>query len=530
MKRLMMTFAAALALWSAACSSGGTIPPPPPVGGFTLADLNGQYVFTTNGEVSTGGTPVNLARTGVFNANGQGVINGGVEDVNASGTTTLAVQITGGSYTINADGRGTLTLNVTSNGTPSTINFAIVLTSTSGGLMIDETSTQVQASTGSGNFIKQTGGPFTVSSVSGPYVFDFAGLDGNGNPESILGQVAVSGGVSTSGFFDQNDDFLLANGALSATFAQDNLNPSFSISTFGRGIAQIAGVNYVFYIVDATRVRFISSNGGMLSGDAVAQNSTVPANVSSLSGGFAFIVAGTSFNGGITRVGRFTATGTAVTQVLEDSNDNGRFIQTNTGNNASITLDASTPGRGTVTFTDPNFTGAPGIYIFYLSSATQGVIQEVTVDSTKAPVDVADGTIAAQTGSPFSGSNITGTYAYNWSGLSSQQSGSAVDEEDVLGQAPISNLVFTGTDDIFQFSLGQPKTDLAASGSIVIGSSDGTSSDGKRNTMTVIYSKSSASASTVNFVVYFVSPKLAFFENTSASNTRIVAGVLQAQQ
>jgi hypothetical protein len=105
-----------------------------------------------------------------------------------------------------------------------------------------------------------------------------------------------------------------------------------------------------------------------------------------------------------------------------------------------------------------------------------------------------------------------------------------VDEEDLLGEATVSNLAFSGTDDIFQFSAGQPQTDLAASGSIVIVSADGTSSDGKRNTMSVIYSKSSASASTVNFVVYFVSPTLAFFENSSSSNTRIVAGVLQAQQ
>jgi hypothetical protein len=48
--------------------------------------------------------------------------------------------------------------------------------------------------------------------------------------------------------------------------------------------------------------------------------------------------------------------------------------------------------------------------------------------------------------------------------------------------------------------------------------------------MSVIYDKSHSSAATVNFVVYFVSPQLAFFENTSTSQTRIVAGVLQSQQ
>ena len=528
MKRLLFAVAAATALWSAACSGGSTIAPPPPVGGYTLASLTGQYVFTTNGEVDTGGGETNLARTGVFISNGAGGITGGVEDVNASGTYTPAVQITGGSYTVNADGRGTLTLNVTSNGTPSTINFAIVLTSTSDGLMIDETSSQTQASTGSGNFAKQTGGPFTVGSISGPYVFDFAGLDAASPPApvSVVGQFDVNNLGTSSGFFDENDDLSLSNGPLAGTFAADGTQPGFPISTFGRGVASIGGQGFVFYIVDATRVRFISSTGGMLSGDAVAQDNTVPTVGGDINGSFAFIIAGTSFNGGIARVGRFTAAGTTVSNVLEDSNDSGRFIQTSNVTNASITLDATVPGRGTLTFTDPAFPSAPGIYIFYLSSATQGVIQETTVDSTSAPVDVADGTIAAQTGGPFSSTNITGTYAYNWSGVITQPSG--MDEEDLLGEATVSNLAFTGTDDIFQFNDLQPQTNLAASGSIVIGSSDGTSADGKSNTMSVIYNKSSSSASTVNCAVYFVNPQLAFFINNQ-DKARIVAGVLQGQ-
>jgi hypothetical protein len=535
MKRLLLAVAAAAALWGAACSGGSTVAPPPPVGGYTVASLNGQYVFTTSGEVFNGSAEVNLARTGVFNANGQGSITGGVEDVNASGTVTPAVQISGGSYTVNADGRGTLTLNLNANGTASAINFAIVLTSTNDGLMIDETSSQTQASTGSGNFTKQTGGPFTLSSVTGPYVFDFAGLDGSQAnlcpcPESFIGQFDVNNAAISSGFFDDNDNFQLANGSLSGTFAEDNLNPTFPISTFGRGLALIGGQNFAFYIVDATRVRFISTNGGMLSGDAVAQNNSIPTTVAGLNSSFAYLVAGTSFNGGLTRIGRFTAAGSTISNVHQDSNDATRFIATDNTTNTSITLDPVTPGRGTLTFTDPNFKSAPSIYIFYLSSASQGVIQETTVDSTTFPVAVADGTIAAQVGGPFSTSNITGTYAYNWSGLSSQQGGNANDEEDLLGQATVASLAFTGTDDIFQFSTGAPQTNLAASGTISIGGSDGTTADGNRNTMIVIYNKSSASASTVNCIVYFVSPQLAFFANSSSSATRIVAGILQAQQ
>lgn len=531
MKRLLFTVAAAAALWGAACSGGSTVAPPPPVGGYTLASLTGQYVFTTNGEVDTGAGGVNLARTGVFISNGAGGITGGVEDiVNGTGAASLAQQISSGTYTVNADGRGTLSLSITGSAAP--ITFAIVLTSTNGGLMIDETSSTAQASTGSGNFVKQTGGPFTVDSVSGPYVFDFAGLDASTQPApvSVVGQFDVNNAAISTGFFDENDNFALSNGQLAGNFAADLTQPTFPISTFGRGVAAIGGQSFVFYIVDATRVRFISTSGGMLSGDAVAQNNTVPTTVAGLNSGFAYLVAGSSVNGGVVRIGRFTANGATVTNVLLDTNDSGTFIQTNTATSASINLDPAVPGRGTFTFADTvHFPNAPSTYVFYLSSATQGVIQETTSDS-NGVVNVADGTLAAQTGGPFSGTNITGTYAYNWSGLSEQQGGAATDEEDALGQATVSSLAFTGTDDIFQFSLGAPVTNLAASGTITIASSDGTGADGKRNTMSIIYNKSDSSASTVNCIVYVVSPQLAFFANSSSSKTRIVAGVLQAQQ
>ena len=538
MKRLLLlTLSVATAIWSAACGGNGTIAiPPPPVGKYGLASLNGQYVFVTNGESFVAGslTATPLARTGVFNADGRGNITGGVEDLmNADGTTSLALQISGGNYTVNADGRGTLTLNITSNGGTSSINFGIVLTSINDGLLIDETSNTNQSSTGSGNFVIQTGGPFTLSSVAGPYIFDFSGLDGNQTipcpcPESFVGRFDISNGTISSGFFDDNDNGTLSSGAFVGNFAADPLNTSFPISTFGRGIALIAGQNYVFYIVDSTRVRLISTNAGMLSGDAVAQSNTVPASVSSISSNFVFIVAGSSGNGGITRVGRFNANGAAVTNVLVDTNNAGQFIKTDTVNTASMSLDAANPGRGTVTFTDPHFASAPFNFVFYLSSPTQGVIQETTTNRSNA-VDVADGTIAAQTGSPFTSSNISGTYALNWSGLSLQNGGSfsVHDEEDLLSQVAVSSLGLSGAADIFQFQNGVPVFDLVTSGTIAI-SGDGTSSSSSsRNTMSVKLVKSNST--TVNFVVYFVNPQLAFFANNQDSH-RTVAGILKMQQ
>jgi hypothetical protein len=525
MKRLLLSLSAAAALWSAACGGGNSIvTPPPPIGKYSVASLNGQYAFVTNGESFTGGVSATpLARVGSFTADGTGKILTGVEDVNAAGTTSLALPITGGSYTVNADGRGTLTLQLAQ----TFINFGITLTSTNDGLMIDETSNANQSSTGSGNFTKQSAGSFQVSGIAGPYVFDFPGLDANNSPESFIGEFTANAGTITTGFFDDNDNGTFSNGAFVGTIAQDPLQVS-TLTSFGRGIALIAGQNYIFYVVDATRVRFISTNGGMLSGDAVAQNNSVPTNVSSLNSSFVFIVAGSSGNGGITRVGRFTANGATVTAVLEDTNDGGNFIKTNTTTAASVSLDAANPGRGTFTFTDQNFPNAPSTFIFYLNSATQGVIQEQTANNSGA-VDVADGTVTAQTGSPFASGNITGTYAINWSGLSVQTgSGFSVqDEEDLLGEITVSSLALNGAADIFQFQSGAPATNLVASGSIVINGDGTSSSSAARNTMSVKLTQSNSV--TVNFVVYFVSPQLAFFANNQGTN-RTVAGVLTAQQ
>jgi hypothetical protein len=535
MKRFLYTLSIVAAFWSAACNGGnGIVNPPPPVGSYTLASLKGQYAFVTNGESFTGVNATALARSGSFTADGMGNITGGIEDINLAGAPSLALQITGGNYTVNADGRGTLTLNIGA----SSINFGITLTSgkngltpANDGLMIDETSNSTQSSTGSGNFIKQNSGSFAIASITGPYVFDFSGQDGAvpSGTESIVGQFAVSGGPITSGVEDVNDFGTLTTAAgVTGSFTVDNLNP---ISAFGRGIAQINGSQYVFYIVDSTRIRLLSTSGGaMLTGDAVAQSNTVPANVSSIASSFVFIVGGSSGNGGITRVGRFTANGAAVTNVLVDTNNAGKFIQTNTVNNASISLDAANPGRGTVTFTDPAFNTSPFRFVFYLNSPAQGVLQETTINtSNNNPVDVADGSIAAQTGSPFTSSNVSGTYALNWSGLSLQNGGgfSVQDEEDLLSQVTVSGLGLSGAADIFQFQNGVPIFDLVTSGSISI-SGDGTSSSSSnQNTMSVKLVKSNST--TVNFVVYFVNPQLAFFANNQ-DNNRIVAGILQLQQ
>ena len=527
MNRLFAALVAAAALWIAACSSGGsTITPPPPSGKYSTSSLNGTYAFVTSGEAITSGaaaaTP--FSRTGSFTANGSGVIQGGVYDlVNAGGSSTASsapIPIMGGSYTVNADGRGTLTFSVTSNGAPATIAFGIVLTSTSGGFMMDQTASGNQASTGSGNFVLQNSSAFAAG-VSGSYVFDFTGLDGSTNPQSLVGRFAASGGVITSGLEDANDNGALTSSAsITGNFVADPAN-----TAAGRGTATIEGQTYAFYIVDSTRVRFISINpsgaGPMLSGDAVAQSGGTPPP--SPSGSFVFLVSGSSANGGLTRVGRLAVSGSSLSNMIMDVNNGGTQNEFGSGSLSmgAIGYDATT-GRGTLSF-QSSITSVYS-FVFYLSSPSSGVIQEVSgTPGTGIATVVADGSIAAQSGSPFTSSNISGPYAMSWSGLvTSGGSFGTQDEEDFLGQASISNLSLSGTSDIFQFTGVTLNLNIGTSGQIAI-NGDGTSN----NTMNVTLSQ----VTPIHMVVYVVSPQLAFFANRDNNGAmRIVAGVLEAQQ
>jgi hypothetical protein len=540
MKRLLIAAVAAAALWLAACSGGGgNTVLPPPAGNFSNTSLNGTYAFVTSGEVFTPGSlsAVPLSRVGSFVADGMGGITSGIEDVNSAGQANLATPLTG-SYMIGADGRGTLTLNATPpGGTTTTLSFGIVLTSGSNGtspandgLMIDETFS-TQASTGSGNFVRQDPTTFTatVPSSAGTFVFDFSGLDSAQAPDSIVGEFTVNSGVVSNGEEDENDNGNIQPTptpvSFSGTMAFDSTNPS-TLNAFGRGIAALKGIQYVFYIVDGTRIRFLSSTGGMLSGDAVLQ----PAAPATPSGDFVFIVAGATGGGGVTRVGRFTISGSSVTNALVDTNDADKFTQTNSVINTSVTMDPAIPGRGVVVFQDKNLS-VPFTFVIYLSSTTSGVIQEQSQSAANGPIDVADGSISAQMGGPFTSSNISGTYGINWSGLSIQNGGqfAVQDEEDFVAQAKVSSLSLTGAGDIFQFeNRNGPQPDNLVGGSIII-NGKGTGSDGQRNTMVVKLTKNGTTVN-VNFVVYFASPQLAFFTNTSTSSNRIVAGILKAQQ
>jgi hypothetical protein len=526
MKRLLVVCTALAAGWAAACGSGsGTItPPPPPPVGFTNASLKGTYVFSMTGttEDPTTGSEDGFSRVGVFSADGSGNISttGGIEDVHKFGS-EQPFQITGGNYSISSDGRGTLSLITT--GTSGTVQYSITLISATSGYLVDMISTGTE--TASGSFTLQT----ATTIATGTYIFDFSGIDPtSGNPISIVGDfiptAAGSGSFASGSFEDINDGGNIVNKAeiSGGNYQMDNANPGT-----GRGTANLGGLNYVFYVIDSQHIEMMGIDpdqvtGGTLLGEAVAQQAGTPNNLSAFnSSSFVFVIGGSDATGQpLTRAGRLTANSGNLTNILFDNNDGGTLTQVPLLTAGTVTLDGDNSGRGTFTFTDNVKNTGTYTFVFYLSSATAGVIQDVTTVTAggfTSAVDVADGTLLAQTGAPFSSSSLAADYALSWSGASPL-------EEDFVGTFATAGANPNGVVDFNEFSALKEFTDTPFNGVFAIGG-DGTGGGGQHSTF--VATISGTPPVTINYFAYIANPNTILLMGTNAN--RVIAGILTAQ-
>jgi hypothetical protein len=527
MKRLLLVVAACAVAWVTGCSGGGstTITPPPPVG-FSNASLKGTYVFSLTGSMFDPAIQAvdNFSRVGVFSADGGGsILAGGLEDSYQSGEDN-PFDITGGSYTVNADGRGNL--NLTTPG--GTIQYSISLVSSTNGYMVDVvagSSTTSDTETGSGSFQLQT----STTMATGTYVFDFSGISPvSGNAISTVGDfipsAAGSGSFLSGSFEDINDGgTLIPKTLISGSYGPDT-------SGTGRGTATINGLSYVYYVVDSQHVQFMqatadTTTGGTALGEAVAQQAGTPTQTTSFNNSsFVFVVGGSSTTNLAphTRGVRLTATGAALSAILLDDNNAGVVTSipaTGVLGNGTVALDGDGSGRGTFTFSENasnTFT-----FVFYLSSATQGVIQDVSlvkVNGSTVPDEVADGTVLAQTGAPFSSSSLATNYAFSSSGVSTS-------EEDFVGQFAPASAAPNGHVDFNEFGSSSIFLGNPFNGVITVGG-DGTGSTGTHSTF--VATINGTPQTVINYFAYIANPTTILLMS-GQSNTRIAAGVLTAQ-
>lgn len=524
MRRLALLFSIAVAAFAASCGGGSTPAPPPPVGGFSNADLNGQYAFLMSGTDSGGF----FGRVGVFIADGAGHITGGIEDVNtSSGEQTLAFSSSG--YSVQADGRGTVQLT----NQTGTLTFSVTLLSPSQGYIV-----QTDAiATASGTFNLQTPSAFTATAINGSYVFDLTGIaPDTSNPpnffsDSIVGQLIANNGAIVNGVADENFDASLSGPQLIANTGTSTLDPANG-ATFGRGTLtyNLGGstFNYIYYIVDANRIRMMETGSTALTlGDAVAQLNP-PTTNAAFTGSFVYLAGGSSAKtgGSLTRIGRFTSNGNGgLTAIAGDTNDSGLVAQAPSGSLSMTTYDIDQnfvgSGRGTATYTDSKL--GTFSFIFYMTSPSTGVIQDVSQNN------IADGSIVAQTGGPFSIGNLSGNWGFNWSGISTNSSTQLTAEEDYVGQAALTNSSsnnLTGAVDFSEFSSNNGVfLNVIVNGPGLAIGGDGTTGDGSRNTLQAKIN--SNPSGTIKFAAYLINPNTVFVAGTDSN--RVIAGTLSRQ-
>ncbi len=507
-KRWFLLAAILLASLTAACGNGGTAvvgpPPPTPTGNFSTASLKGQYAFSMSGTELCSGLSSFFTRAGSFNADGNGHITGGLEDVNVC-TGVFTLQFTNSMYSITADGRGTLSLT----NTTGTTNYSITLSSAAEGAIVQ---TDVN-STASGSFQRQNAAAFSNPAIAGGYVFDFAGISATLNPESVIGRFNADGGGGIStGLFDSNEAGTLSGQQLFPTGAFYQLDTNGDGTNFGRGTAIIAGHNFAFYIVDATRLKLLGTDfPAAFSGEAFAQQN-ISFTAASLNSGFAFLIGGSSSTGPIATAGRFTADGAGnLTSIFLDENNSGTvtLLPSQGGTvTGTYTGDANGLGGGTATWTDTKV--GTFSFIFYLISPTNAVFQETDTNITS------DGTLLAQTAGPVSPATLAGDFAFVWSGVSSN-------EEDFVGQLKLTSASgnnATGIMDFNEFGAGKQFFNIQFNGPLTI-TPPGTGPN------TLVVTTTFPSPTTFNFTAYAVDSNNVFL--VGVDKTRVIAGSVVRQ-
>lgn len=322
----------------AACGGGSSSNPPvnpPPSGGFTNSNLSGNYVFSATGTANDTDSDF-VTIMGVFSADGNGNITGGVLDQNSTASNGLILaNITSGTYSVGADGRptgsstnplGLMNLQID---TGDTFQFDFVLTSSTHGLI-----TQFENfGSASGSLDAQRS--VTQADINGrSYAFNFTGSSGfdtvfcnlTGLPASVIPYATVgaftldANGNIVGGVEDFNNNCIssgVTNLPVTAGAIQFQQGQPFATATITSGTGSNA-VTYGFDVfpIDATHLKFIQTDSlPVLVGDAFTQTSSIP------TGNNVFTVAG--FDNDPSVLGPFTAAGILHTDgsglILSDS-------------------------------------------------------------------------------------------------------------------------------------------------------------------------------------------------------------------
>ena len=284
------------------------------MGPFSPSSLSGMYAVSLTGVNSFGF----FAFAASFQADGNGHIVSGVEDVN-SGSGVFTNVALNGTYTLGPDGRGVANIN---SGVAS-ITLDFVMISTKRALVVRFNNN----ATASGSLDLQDSSAFSNTAVQGAFAFNLSGIDVGGHAFNTVGNIAPDGaGNITSGVHDLNDSGTIAtNQALTGSY-------NVAGSANGRGsvtlTTSVGTLTFAAYVVNANQLKLVElDNTPVLAGDVFRQQG--PFSNATLSGPSAFTLGGNNGVGApLVAGGVISADGAGnVTSGVEDINNNGAVSQ-----------------------------------------------------------------------------------------------------------------------------------------------------------------------------------------------------------
>jgi hypothetical protein len=415
--------------------------------------LNGRYAFLFKGFDATGAYQV----AGSFQADGNGHLTAGVEDVNRTAGPAINTSFTG-TYQVGADNRGTMT--ITSTAGNATYAFALTVSAKTGRLIRFDNS----GVRGSGILRRQDPSAFDTSALDGGYALSLSGLDWLGGRIAAVGAIFPSGSgfISGSGL-DVND-----NGGVFPTFT--GFSGTYNVSAIGRGTATLnilgfgtGALNFAFYVVSAKEILLIGidslSPGNPILAGLAEQQVGSPFFPSSFSGFSVFNLTG--FNGSSidASIGRLTFDGVGTMTAQSDENNGGNISIANLfSGNYTVTPN----GRGVLNLLN-NQTHIVTPWVFYAIAHNRAFLLDISG-------------IAAGTGEmksqlvtpPFTSANIEGNFI-----LGSGDT-MVVDEPLVSGSSNFDGGgILDGTQDQGQGATLSPGQDIAGTYTVSLVSRNG---------------------------------------------------------
>ena len=365
-------------------------------------ELSGHYAFLFNGFDDTTGSQV--AIVGSFTADGKGNLSAGVEDENGPGGPPLNTSFSG-TYSVASDHRGAFTID-TAGGSRT---FALVLQSINAGVAqkacfaeFDDTSGTV-GQRGSGLLFLQDTTAFSLSKITGPYAFGFAGQDSIGNREVWAGAFQADGaGVVSTGVADENIAGTATNPNLTGTFTAPDAASGRATMTLNPSGA--SSLNFAVLVISSSQLLAISTNGfssdGLVSGTILSQTS-ISFDNKALDAAAVFWRLGVSSSGSDAEIGQFVADGNGGLSATFDRSLPGGLFQDQTFTATYLVLG---PGRATVSGWNGNASGPS--QIIYLVDKNSGFLLDTGAGSGL-------GFVEPQSGAPaggFSNTSFSGTF------------------------------------------------------------------------------------------------------------------------